>query len=165
MTTFVTNDRRLGVVISEDVHRRLVEHCVRAGHKETGGVLIGRYTDLHDQAIVTEVTGPPSDSIRRRASFIRGLAGLQGHIDRAWRRHRYYLGEWHFHPFMAAAPSDRDKTQIKDFSQDAAYACPEPILIVVGGDPRHDPQIEVGVMRDENLVTLVPSDEVDRLPQ
>lgn len=163
MTTFVTSDRRIGVVIDDDTQRRLLEHCIRTGRKETGGILIGRYSDLHDQAIVTDVTGPPQDSIRRRFSFVRGLIGVQRRLDRAWRHRNFYLGEWHFHPFMAADPSDRDRTQIIDFSKDPTYACPEPILIVVGGDPEHEPEFQMAVVLGDDLVFLTPSSEVDNV--
>ena len=105
VTTFVTADRHLGVVLDDHVRGRLIEHCIRAGRKETGGILIGRYSDLHDQAIVTDATGPPRDSIRRRFSFVRGLVGVQRRLDGAWRHRDFYLGEWHFHPFMPADPA------------------------------------------------------------
>jgi integrative and conjugative element protein (TIGR02256 family) len=161
VTTFVTADRHLGVILDDEVRSRLVEHCIKAGRKETGGILIGRYSDLHDQAIVTEVTGPPKDSIRRRFSFVRGLIGVQRRLDRAWRQRDFYLGEWHFHPFMAADPSDRDRTQIIDFSKDPAYACPEPILVVVGGDPEHEPEFQIAVVLGDDVIFLTPSAEAD----
>lgn len=163
MTTFVTADRRLGLVLDDVVRGRLLEHCLRAGRIETGGILIGRYSDLHDLAIVTEVTGPPRDSIRRRFSFVRGMVGVQSRLDRAWRQRDFYLGEWHFHPLMAADPSDRDRTQIIDFSKDPAYACPEPILVVVGGNPEHDPEFQIAVVLGDDLTFLTPSAEVDDL--
>lgn len=162
MTTFVTADRRLAVVIGDNIRSRLIAHCARAGRNETGGVLVGRYTDLHDQALITEVSGPPRDSIHMRVSFIRGLVGLQRRIDRAWRRHDYYLGEWHFHPYMDATPSDRDRKQITAFARDPAYACPQPILIVIGGDPSDNPEFHIGVVDGQTLLDLHPSDEVYR---
>lgn len=161
MTTFVTADRRLGVVLDDEVCGRLVEQCIRAGRKETGGILIGRYSELHDKAVVTEVTGPPQDSIRRRFSFVRGLVGVQHRLDRAWRQRDFYLGEWHFHPFMAADPSDRDRTQIIDFSKDPAYACPEPILVVIGGDPGQHPEFQIAVVQGGDLAFLAPSADVN----
>jgi integrative and conjugative element protein (TIGR02256 family) len=160
---FVAADRRLCVVLAQKARRRLIRHCVRAGRRETGGILIGRYTDLRDQAIVTEVTGPPVDSVHRRWLFIRGLAGMQRRIDRAWRRHDFYIGEWHFHPFASPEPSDRDRDQVRQFSVDPAYSCPEPILLVVGDDPRLNPQMTVGVMVAESLIPLMPRDLVDPL--
>lgn len=163
MTTFVTADRHLGVVIDDEVRGRLIEYCIRAGRKETGGILTGRYSDLRDQAVITDVTGPPRDSIRAPFSFVRGLAGVQRRLDRAWRRHDFYLGEWHFHPFMGADPSLRDRTQITDFSKDPAYACPEPILVVVGGDPAQDAEFQVAVVQAGDLVFLAPSEQVDGL--
>jgi len=160
---YVAADRRLAVTLTAYAHRRLIRHCVRAGCWETGGILIGHYTRYRDQAIVTEVTGPPVDSIRRRWLFVRGFAGVQRRIDRVWRRQDFYLGEWHFHPFASPDPSDRDRDQLRDFSTDRAYACPEPILLVIGDDPLDSPQISVGVMIAGALIPLRPRSVVGPL--
>lgn len=131
-----SSDHEVALTIGTVAMMRMLEHCERAGHLETGGILIGRYSNLGDQAFVTDVTGPPSDSVATPWSFVRGIRGLQQRISRAWRRREYYLGEWHFHPMAAPNPSDRDRAQIRAFAKDADYKCPEPILIVIGGDPK-----------------------------
>jgi integrative and conjugative element protein (TIGR02256 family) len=143
---FVAEDHSVAIMITEAIRKTLLGHCETARQLETGGILIGHYTPLGDQAVITEVTGPPRDSIASRWSFIRGLHGLQQRINRAWRRRDYYLGEWHFHPFARPIPSDQDRTQIIAFSIDPAYRCPEPILLVVGGDPRIGGELGVGVV-------------------
>ena len=54
-----------------------------------------------------------------------------------WRleQRRYYLGEWHFHPFSNPSPSSTDEKQMKIISEDKSYSCPEPIFFIIGGDP------------------------------
>jgi integrative and conjugative element protein (TIGR02256 family) len=153
---FVANDHVMGVAIPNRIRRRLLEHCRRAGVLETGGILIGHYSDLRDQAVITEVTGPPRDSVARRFSFVRGLIGLQARIDRAWRRGEYYLGEWHFHPFTSPDPSPRDLAQIIAFSKTEAYCCPEPILVVVGDDPNSVGRISVWLVVNGKTQELTP---------
>jgi integrative and conjugative element protein (TIGR02256 family) len=143
---FVAEDHAVAIMITEPIRKKLLGHCEKAHRLETGGILIGHYTPLGDQAIITEVTGPPRDSIASRWSFIRGLHGLQRLINQAWRRHDYYLGEWHFHPFASPIPGDRDRRQVIAFSKNPAYRCPEPILLVVGGDPRIGGELGVGVV-------------------
>lgn len=107
--------------------------CRESEPLETGGLLVGRYNETYDTAEVTRVWGPPSDSVRRGASFWRGISGLQEKLDSLWRSHEYYLGEWHYHPTGAGSPSNTDIRQMVRISRSPAYNCPEPILIVVGG--------------------------------
>jgi integrative and conjugative element protein (TIGR02256 family) len=153
---FVAEDHSVAILITDAIRKILLAHCEQARRLETGGILIGHYTPLGDQAVITEATGPPRDSVAGRWSFLRGLYGLQGRINRAWRRQNYYLGEWHFHPFSSPTPSGRDRTQILAFAHDPAYRCPEPILLVVGGDPGSGGELAVGVVLDGKLRELRP---------
>ena len=132
---FVARDHSVAIVVTQAIRESLLRYCVDAGQNETGGILIGHYTPLRDQAVITQLTGPPPDSTAGPTWFVRGVTGLQRLINRAWRRRDFYLGEWHFHPFAAAEPSDRDRRQILDFAKNPNYRCPEPVLLVVGGDP------------------------------
>jgi len=153
---FAAEDHSVAIMITEAIRRGLLRHCEKAHQVETGGILIGHYTPLGDQAVITEVSGPPPDSIASRWSFTRGLRGLQQLINRAWRRRNYYLGEWHFHPFERPTPSERDKMQIIAFSKDPAYRCPEPILLVVGGDPGIGGELGAGVVLKGKFRELRP---------
>ncbi len=151
---FVADDHSVAVSVLAKVQRTMIRHCRQARRRETGGILIGQYTGLGDRAIISEATGPPRDSIAGPTSFIRGIYGLQQRIDRAWRQQKYYLGEWHFHPLAPPVPSDRDRTQIMAFSSDPAYQCPEPILLVVGGDPAAGGEMAVAVVLNGTLREL-----------
>lgn len=153
---FVSKDHRVAVAIPRKIRRGLLHHCRRAGVKETGGILIGHYTDLRDRAVVTEATGPPLDSIARRFSFVRGLVGLQARVNRAWRRNDYYLGEWHFHPFASPKPSGLDLAQTITFAKDPQYRCPEPILVVVGGNPEAGGVLSISLVIEGEAEELSP---------
>lgn len=153
---FVVGDQTAAVVVSVSAKRAMLKHCQSAGDLETGGILIGYYSPLCDQAIITEVAGAPSDSVSGRWTFTRGIAGLQPLIDRAWRRGKYYLGEWHFHPFVSPLPSPRDRAQLASFSRDRAYRCPEPVLMVVGGDQPIGGELWVGAVLNGALRQFEP---------
>lgn len=157
MVTFVSEDGMIAAVLDNALREQMLDHCMRAGTSETGGILIGHYSALHDQAIVAEVTGPPSDSRAGRWWFVRGVRGLTRRLARAWQDHEYYLGEWHYHPFSDATPSERDVRQILTFAADPAYGCPEPVLFVVGGDPSRAPEIQARVVLGGELQTLSPA--------
>lgn len=129
-------DGRFRVVIGEDQLERLVHLSRKAGRVETGGILVGSYSEVQDTAVIARVTGPPRDSRAGRSFFDRGTRGLQALLDRLWRsEHEYYLGEWHFHPGGEAEPSDEDRRQMRSFATCADVRCPEPILLIVGGYP------------------------------
>ena len=95
--------------LSEKIVEKMVEECANAKGKETGGILAGYYTPALDRAIVTELTGPPQDSVQSCWTFYRGVHGLHAWFMRLWRDKRhYYLGEWHFHPGGSPVPSLTD---------------------------------------------------------
>lgn len=115
---------------------RLESLCLEAGRVETGGILVGVYTEELDCAIVTGVSGPPRDSRGGPAWFIRGVYGLQRWLDGLWKKERhYFLGDWHFHPGAVPEPSAQDIRQTEEIALSPKYMCPEPILLIVGGDP------------------------------
>jgi integrative and conjugative element protein (TIGR02256 family) len=136
MQAFQSADRRFGLRIPPGELDRMVSFCRKAERAETGGVIAGRYSEEHDWAIVTEVTGPPADSRSGPTWFRRGVRGLQQLIERLWQRDRsYYLGEWHYHPYSSPNPSATDTRQMREIADSDSYACPEPILLILGGDP------------------------------
>ena len=156
--TFLSVDAATAVTIADRAFDAIVQRCRDAGGVETGGVLIGRYTEWLDRAIVVEAAGPPRDSRQGPRAFWRGVAGLGRLLRERWRTsHTYYLGEWHFHPFMSAQPSSTDLDQIRAFAADPAYQCPRPVLVVVGGDPATAPEVEVVVVEGGAVVRRAPA--------
>lgn len=120
-------------VILEKEHVDTMGKFVRAsGINETGGIILGHYTDA-TTAIITKIVGPPSDSKSGRFWFIRGVKGLASLLVKAWEVNEYYLGEWHYHPNGTITPSQQDLRQMKKISQSNRYNCPEPIMIIIAG--------------------------------
>lgn len=131
---FWSDDRRYGLAFSEKQVAYLLQLCETARGCETGGVLVGVYTHLHDCAVVSSVSKAPSDSRKGRFRFERGVQGLQRWLNELWRNQRhYYLGEWHFHPCGTPVPSVRDVAQMQHIATSPEYCCPEPILVIIGG--------------------------------
>ena len=131
-----TKDGRFGVRIPADVLTLTFRLCHAAGTKETGGILVGRYTCGHSIAEVLEALPEAPDTKAGRTWLSRGVAGLNRLLVRYWRRRRlYYLGEWHYHPAGRPMPSPCDREQMRKIAQSKRYECPEPILLIVGGGP------------------------------
>ena len=133
---FWSDDRRFGLRILKREVSKLLRICSDSGSMEAGGILVGSYAPTHDCAVVRAISGPPSDSRRGPTWFHRGVHGLQEWLDRFWNLSRhYYLGEWHFHSQGSPLPSQLDVCQLKDIANSALYKCPEPVLLITGGDP------------------------------
>lgn len=133
---FQSADKQFGLQLESKFVRRILWFCKRAGNAETGGIFVGTYNAEHDMASVTNLSGPPADSQSTTYTFYRGVAGLQEWIDKHWRSEKHhYLGEWHYHPYSDPTPSPTDVRQLKDIASSPSYHCPEPILLILGGDP------------------------------
>ncbi len=132
--TTCSSDGRFCVRLGLHQLKTLLAKCCESGSVETGGLLIGKYNETHDTAIVTQVWGPPEDSVRKRTSFRRGTRGVQLQLNFLWRTtQEYYLGEWHYHPGGPAKPSKSDISQMVRIAKSLQYNTPEPLLIIVGG--------------------------------
>jgi proteasome lid subunit RPN8/RPN11 len=152
--SFVAADHSVAVSLESKALATMLRESRRAGRRETGGILVGQYGPWLDRAIVSEATAAPPDSVGAAASFARGVRGLKRLLRLRWRRHRYYLGEWHFHPYADPTPSPRDLRQIHALAHDRDYACRRPILIVLGGDPAADWTVSVSVVTGEQALRL-----------
>ena len=118
----------------EHIHT-IVDHLKKAKMKETGGILIGRYSDNLTLAEVTLVTGPPKDSKSGTTWFHRGTKGLKKLLNDKWKNQEFYIGEWHFHPNGSTTPSPQDLTQLSEISKSPQFKCPEPLMIIIAGTP------------------------------
>lgn len=133
---FRSSDGRYGFVITRQQRARILMLCRQATPNETGGILIGYYTHCLHWAILSDVSSATSDSVSGIGWFYRGTRGLQRLLLGTWKRKRhFYLGEWHFHPFGAAHPSRVDVEQMASIAGSANYHSPEPLLLLIGGEP------------------------------
>lgn len=129
---FWSEDRRFGLRLAQDVLDDIRRLCTATNGRETGGILIGRYSEDLRCAEVTEASGPPSDSTCARSWLVRGVRGLVDRLRSCWRlRHEYYVGEWHYHPSGSLAESSTDSSTMARVSQSKHVDCPEPVGLIV----------------------------------
>ena len=124
-------------MVKSDPWKDIESECIKANGCETGGILIGYYTDERTTAVVTEATAPPKDSSYGRNWFRRGVAGLKALLVGRWNslgQRTFYIGEWHFHPSVNVEPSKDDYKQMRDISNSLNYHCNEPIMLIFGQD-------------------------------
>ena len=160
---FITEDKRFGLTLRVSILQRILDLCASSNGMETGGILVGFYSPKHDDAIVTDISIPPSDSKRSRASFVRGTAGLQVWLNALWtREQQFYLGEWHFHPSASPHPSADDIQQMRFNAEKENLQCPEPVLLIVGGTPPHEWSVSAFVSpRGQRSIEMMPMNTHD----
>jgi len=129
---FKSDDTNLEIVIDPQVFKNIFEECSKWENLETGGILIGAYFD--NRAIISEMTGPPRDSIHEPANFYRGIVGVQQLLDEKYKQGERLVGEWHYHPNNSPEPSKIDDATMHEFSQDEKLNCSEIISIIAGGN-------------------------------
>jgi integrative and conjugative element protein (TIGR02256 family) len=157
--TFRSAKAKYALAIPCEKLLKILQFCLVADKLETGGILVGHYSKNHDVAHVSDASGPPKDSKSGTTWFRRGLYGMQKWLLRLWKDDRFYLGEWHFHPGARPSPSGTDKIQIKEISNSPQYNCPEPVLLIIGGNLPADWEIEAYVSpRGGSLVRLEHSE-------
>ena len=96
-------------------------------------------TTSHHEAIVEMLAPKPSDSTERRSAFVRGTKKLKDFLSSLWRSttpRLHYIGEWHTHPDGVPEPSGTDRDSMWAIATDEREMCPEPILVILGGNFR-----------------------------
>lgn len=152
---YLNNGGSFGVVITDKMVNDIFEKCKCSYPNETGGILIGQYSNELKLAHITIVTGAPRDSKMGKRWFHRGTSKLQRILDEAWdEQGDYYLGEWHYHPDGAPEPSFYDIKEMKKISNNKNYNCPEPILIIAGHVSFSDLDIGVHVFYQDKYISL-----------
>jgi len=131
---WASSDRKFVVEIDPATYSAMTDTCLSAHPNETGGIVAGFYSRNGKIAYITRASSAPVDSNSGRTWFQRGVRNLQTWLSKRWKRgEEYYLGEWHYHPDHNTKASAQDKSQLLAISNDKKYACPEPVLLIVGG--------------------------------
>lgn len=129
---YISDECEAVIYIKNIAYQKAINLVKETGTKETGGILIGRYSTSLNKVYINELSNPPSDSNAGFCWFNRGIRGLGEYLKKKWvQKDEYYLGEWHFHPANVPEPSKTDIDQLKKISLDTRFQCKEPILIIV----------------------------------
>lgn len=158
-----SSDGRFGVRVEHVALNTILSHCRSSGRRETGGVLVGKYSEDRRLAIVRQASAPPPDSRAGGFWLVRGIKGLHSWLERLWQDDAgHYVGEWHFHPFAEPTPSHQDIAQMKRIAKTESYHCEQPILFILGGDPagHRKVRVEVHTRSGERLVLAQMDDPV-----
>lgn len=150
---FEDRNQSYNIYLCKEAYEQMIFYCRNSNSYETGGVLIGNYSQNQNIANILQITPPPKNSKHSKCSFHRGSGGLKELLDTLWNQGLYYLGEWHYHPNASAIPSHTDLNQMFDLSINVDLKCPEPILVIIGGNEKGW-SISVGVFSNGSHVSL-----------
>lgn len=107
-TVAVDAEPQWKVRLSADVDNRIRSDSDSAASVETGGVLIGRFSEASQTFHVCDLLPAPADSVRTPTKFILGTKGLTRRIEEFQSTDLYCLGTWHSH-LNESGPSARDR--------------------------------------------------------
>lgn len=110
---------------------------------ETGGLLFGEIDEFLKVIWITEISGPPPDSVASELEFVCGVQGTQELHEEKERRTRgavRFLGMWHTHPGGIAEPSGTDLGAMQKLRASAMRPPRNFLMLIVGG---HSPDYEI----------------------
>jgi integrative and conjugative element protein (TIGR02256 family) len=152
---YVSDNREYAVEIDSNLLNDIFIECKKSSDYETGGILIGNYSDDMRNAVIRSISKAPIDSRSGKASFKRGVKGLINLLDKKWNESgEYYLGEWHFHPNNSSQPSGTDIRQMKELCKNKRLKCPEPILLIIGGNSIVGWNISLHIFKNNAVIEL-----------
>ena len=141
-TTVVGVDRaRWQIRVGQNAKRKIEEEAQRHPNVETGGVLIGRLSEVNRSVHVVDVLDAPEDSRRSNDQFVLGVKGLRAEITNYTKSVGgaiYCVGTWHSH-LTASGPSSTDAVTAKSFS----YIDVSPSVLLI-----HTPDGFCGMLAD-----------------
>lgn len=126
------------VWISQETISQMLSEAERSFPNETGGVLIGYWGKLYEEAVITQVTGPGPKAKHYPRSFFPDSAYQETEIANYYQasgRLYTYLGDWHTHPKAAAYLSGTDKKTLRRIASHVEARAPVPLMAILGEGP------------------------------
>lgn len=120
----------LSLKIDNKIIQAIQKQALVAFPDETGGFLLGKYSDNNHSAIVSLVLSPLK-STSGPMFFQRETDGMEGIWDKLYKEGLIYLGEWHSHPNGSATYSVTDKKALANIAQCKNVVIKNPIMLIV----------------------------------
>lgn len=127
---FIDNISNLNLVIDDKIVCVIRKQALEAFPNETGGFLVGKYSDDNRSAIVSLVLNPVKIT-SGPTSFQRETDGMESVWDELYKEGLIYLGEWHSHPNGSSMYSATDKKALTNIAQCKDVLIRNPIMLIV----------------------------------
>jgi integrative and conjugative element protein (TIGR02256 family) len=125
------------VCIPDAVLAAMRKLAASAKPQETGGTLVGHYSEDRREAFVTRALEANTGARKQRARFYRPPDDVDGQLARIYEESAgltHYLGEWHTHPRATPTPSPTDLSTLRSLAKSRSVATDTPFMIILGGD-------------------------------
>lgn len=139
----LVHDHKSGfqIRLSRDAERDLLAWVrrgvrTRGARIETGGLLFGEINEYLKIAWISEVSGPPPDSVASAIEFVCGVQGTRALHDEKRARTRgsvRFIGMWHTHPGGIAEPSGTDLAAVEKLRKVPERAPRHFLMLILGG--------------------------------
>lgn len=96
----IQNNPTWNIRIAARAHQKILEECSNYSGVETGGLLVGRVSQIQQAFIVTDVLPASQDSQRSRSEFVLGTVEVKAMLENyseSCGYALYCLGTWHSH--------------------------------------------------------------------
>jgi integrative and conjugative element protein (TIGR02256 family) len=126
------------VWIHEAVIQFIEAEAARFFPKETGGVLVGYWVSMPNEAVLTDVIGPGQKASHSFSSFLPDHDFQQSEIERLYQssgRLHTYMGDWHTHPKQDAYLSPTDRSTLRKIALHKEARNASPLMAVLGNGP------------------------------
>ena len=127
--------------ISKQIVREMLIEAERVTPLETGGVLMGYWTQAPDEVVITWASGPGPRALHRKYRFVPDAdyhdTVVAHHYEASGRLHAY-LGDWHTHPKSSPRLSWQDWRTLSRISRHEAARVATPIMAIAAGGPVWD---------------------------
>ena len=127
----------------------------RTAEDETGGLLFGEFDEALGIVWISNVSGPPGDSLFSPEGFVCGVEGTKDLCDGYRERTNdvvRYIGTWHSHPVSLAIPSDTDYAGIATIFSSAPSEGSHQLMVIVGNASTSTPEVGAYLFEREGLV-------------
>jgi integrative and conjugative element protein (TIGR02256 family) len=124
--------------LSNEVSSALKLEAARRAPWETGGVLLGYWSPVGDEPVVTSYIGPGPNAVHQRYRFLPDHCFHLTEIARQYEasgRRLTYLGDWHTHPGGGGGLSELDSKTLLQIARKPAARAPRPLMVVLAPGP------------------------------
>ncbi len=128
--------RRINIWIPKFLLEHIMVEADGFFPKETGGSLIGYYTQEQTVIVVTDIIDAGPKAKHAGNSFTPDYSYQEKRIAELYEcsgRLYSYLGDWHSHPDGNSSLSYKDETVLKNISIHVPARAPCPIMLILGG--------------------------------
>lgn len=135
--TFNFKSGKLKVLLNQYLLKKLSRLAKTNFPNETGGTLLGHYTNSMKIAIITEIIKSGKNTKTSPVSFIRPSDHDNSMENKKIIRAKgklFYLGEWHSHPKGNPRPSHNDLKSLVGLATHPGVPADTPIMLIIGYD-------------------------------